>query len=256
MSDRDILKSTLAATPNCLSAEQLEPYLDGKASHPHLAECPRCQGELALLKSFESASPLADEGAAVAWISAHLDRRLDSIKNPGARSRAAVQASGMQASWLARTLGLSGWRLAIPVVGVVTAAILVAFFLHSPKEPQLRANNMQQQSTVYRSQEIDVTRPAGTVSQAPRELEWATFVGAQTYKVAMMEVDHKRRWAAETQSLSVEIPAAVRAKIVPGKSILWQVTAVDAQGKTLASSQVQRFSIPLPQSSESKQQTK
>jgi hypothetical protein len=252
MSDRDILKSTLAATPNCLTAEQLEQCLDGKAIHPHLAECPRCQGELALLKSFESASPLADEGAAVAWISAHLERNLENIKSANSRGRGAAQTAGMQGSWMARTFGLTGLRWAIPVAGLAMAAIVVALFLRSPKEPQLQANNMQHPSTIYRSEEIQVAGPVGSVLQPPQEIRWNAFVGAQTYRVVVMEVDHTQLWTSETKSLFVQIPSNLRVKIVPGKPILWQVTAEDPQGNKLASSQVQRFLISLPQSSESK----
>src|SRR5258705_7152478 len=102
MTDRDILKSSFAATPECLTLAQLEILVEGKTTHPHLAVCPRCQAELAMLKSFESSTPLPDEGAAVAWISSHLDRRLDSIKNPSrSRARAATQNLEMKDSWLA-----------------------------------------------------------------------------------------------------------------------------------------------------------
>jgi hypothetical protein len=75
MLDRQALKSALVAKPDCLSLEQLESLAaDPARSHPHLAQCPRCQAELALLKSFESSEPLPNEGAAVAWISSHLER--------------------------------------------------------------------------------------------------------------------------------------------------------------------------------------
>src|SRR6267142_220530 len=108
MADRDIWKSALSGTPECLRPEQLEALLDGKQSNPHLAACPRCQAELAMLKSFESGAPLPDEGAAVAWISSHLDRQLESIKNPSrARAQGAVQNRNAQGSWLVRVLGIS-----------------------------------------------------------------------------------------------------------------------------------------------------
>src|SRR5258708_24853696 len=128
MADRDILKSSFAVTQECLRPEQLETLAEGKGTHPHLAACPRCQAELAMLKSFESGSPLPDEGAAVAWISSHLDRQLESIKNPShARARAATQNLETQESWLMRTFGIKGWRWALPATAVAGAVTFGLF---------------------------------------------------------------------------------------------------------------------------------
>ena len=252
MADRDILKSTLAATPECLTPEQLEALLDGKHSNPHLAACPRCQAELAMLKSFESGAPLPDEGAAVAWISSHLDRQLESIKNPSrARARAAIQNLETQDSWLAWTLGIRGWRWALPAT-VVAAAVVGVILLRPPKEPDLQAN-AGGHPAVYRSQEIQVVSPVGDVQHVPRRLQWQAFPGTELYKVGVMEVDNSPLWSAETKETSVEIPASLRAKMLPGKPILWQVTAVDAQGRVLGTSQIQRFSSPREHSSEKPQ---
>jgi len=137
MADRDILKSSFAATPECLTPAQLESLADGKKTHPHLAGCPRCQAELAMLKSFESGTPLLDEGAAVGWISSQLDRQLESIKNPSrARARAATQNLETQDSWLARTFGLRGWRWALPAAAVA-AAVVVGVILLRPRRSRI-----------------------------------------------------------------------------------------------------------------------
>jgi len=253
MADRDILKSSFAATPECLTPAQLETVAEGKKTHPHLAGCPRCQAELAMLKSFESGVPLPDEGAAVAWISSQLDRQLEHIKNP-ARSRtpAATQNLEAQDSWLTRTFGIRGWRWALPAAMVAAAVVVAVMVMRPPKEPDLQAN-AGGQTTVYRSQEIQVVSPVGDVPQAPRTLQWQAFPGTQLYRVVVMEVDHSPLWSAETKEMSVQIPASLRAKILPGKPILWQVTAVDRQGRVLGTSQIQRFSTPREQSSQKPQ---
>jgi hypothetical protein len=248
MSDRDILKSTLAASPECLTPEQLEALVDGKA-HRHLASCPRCQAELALLKSFESGKPLPDEGAAVAWISSQLDRQLDSIKHPvRSRARAAIQNAEPQ-SWLQRILGQGRFRWALPITAVAAVAIVGTLFLQPPKAPQLQANSGGQ-PVIYRSQEVAVVGPVGELQQVPQQLQWQAFSGVATYKVAVMEVDQTRLWAADTRETSVAIPASIRAKMLPGKPILWQVTAVDGQGRVLGTSQIQRFAAPREHSPE------
>ena len=251
MADRDILKSSFVVTPECLTPAQLETLADGKKTHPHLAGCPRCQAELAMLKSFESVTPLRDEGAAVAWISSHLDRQLESIKNPS-RTRGAVQNREVGDSWLAWTLGIRGWRWALPATVVAAAVVVGVILLRPPKEPDLQAN-AGRHPAVYRSQEIQVVSPVGDVQQVPRRLQWQAFPGTELYKVGVMEVDNSPLWSAETKETSVEIPASLRAKMLPGKPILWQVTAVDAQGRVLGTSQIQRFSSPREHSSEKPQ---
>jgi hypothetical protein len=250
MADRDTLKSSFAATPECLTPAQLEMLMEGKNTHPHLAGCPRCQAELAMLKSFESGTPLPDEGAAVAWISSHLDRELDHIKNPSrARARAATKNVEGQDSWLARTFGFRGWRWALPATVLAAAVVAGVILLRPPKEPDLQAN-AGGHPAIYRSQEIQVVGPVGDVPQVPHTLQWQTFSGAQLYKVVVMEVDNSPLWSAETKETSVEIPASLRAKMFPGKPILWQVTALDGQGRVLGTSQIQRFSTPREQSSQ------
>ena len=242
MSDRDILKSTLSTSSECLAPEQLEMLLDGKQSHPHLADCPRCQAELAMLKSFEFGSPLPDEGAAVAWIGSHLERHLYEIKHPsrGGLLRPATQRLESPVSWLARIFGVGGMRWVLPAAAVAAVAIASAILLRPAREPQLQAN-ISKQTAVYRSQEIQVVSPIGDVPQVPRELNWQTFAGAASYRIVVMEIDRSALWSSETKQSSVELPASLRAKMLPGKPILWQVTALDAQARILASSQVQKF---------------
>jgi hypothetical protein len=245
MSDRDTLKSAVASTPECLTPEQLESLLDGKHSNPHLAQCPHCQAELAMLKSFETGAPLPDEGAAVAWISSHLDRQLENIKNPsrGRFTRPATQGLEPQGSWLAKMFGFEGMRWVLPVAAVAAVAIAGAVLLRSPKAPDLQAN-AGGQSPIYRSQEVQVLDPVGNVQQVPRQLRWQVFSGAVAYKVVVMEIDGSQLWAVETKDTSVDIPVSVRKQMLPGKPILWQVTALDPQSRVQASSQVQKFVSP------------
>jgi len=250
MSDRDILKAAMESTPECLTAEQLESLLDGKHSHPHLAQCARCQAELAMLKSFEAGAPLPDEGAAVAWISAHLDRELEAIKNParGRLSRPASQSSEPRESWLARAFGLGGMRWILPVAGLTAVAIAGAIMLRPEKAPDLQAN-AGGQAAIYRSLEIQAVSPVGDLQQVPRELQWHAVPGATAYKVVVMEIDHSVLWTSETKETLAGIPPLVGSKLLPGKPILWQVTALDAQGRVLGSSQVEKF-ISLSNSSQ------
>ncbi len=250
MSDRDILKSTLGATPQCLAPEQLEALLDGKHSNPHLAQCPRCQAELAMLKSFETGAALPDEGAAVAWISAHLDRQLENIKSPvrARLVRPVNQSAEPQGSWLTQMFGFGGMRWILPAAAVAAIAIASAILLRPAKAPELQAS-VGGQTAIYRSQEVQLISPVGDVQQVPHELSWQAFAGAAAYKVVLMEIDHSELWTSETKETSVGIPVEVGAKMLPGKPILWQVTALDAHARVLGTSQLQKFVSPGDHSS-------
>jgi hypothetical protein len=195
-----------------------------------------------MLKSFEFGAPLPDEGAAVAWIGSHLERHLEDIKSPsrGGLLRPATQRLEAPVSWLARIFGLSGMRWVLPATAVAAIAIASAILLRPAKAPELQANAARQ-SAVYRSQEVQLVSPIGDAEQVPLELRWQTFAGAATYRIVVMEVDHSALWTSETKESSVELPASLRAKMLPDKPILWQVTALDAQARVLGTSQVQKF---------------
>jgi hypothetical protein len=235
------LKSALTPKPDCLSLEQLEALAaDPKPSHPHLSDCLRCQAELTLLKQFESNEPLPDEGAAVAWISSHLERNLEQIKHPG--RAASAQRDRTSAGFWSRLIGRDKFGFLVPTVAVLTMAVIGFIVLRPAREPELRAG-LETSSPVFRSQEVEVIGASGDLENPPAKLEWKPYPGAASYKVSVMEIDQTVLWARETAGNSVELPAAVRAKILPSKPILWQVTAEDLQGKVLASSQRQRFVV-------------
>jgi hypothetical protein len=241
MINRSTLKAALDATPNCLSLKDLERLAENPSQkHPHVAECPRCQTELALLREFEANAPLPDEGAAVAWISSHLDRRLEQIKNP--KTRLEEKGSSGRWSWLAALFGSGNARWLVPVAAVAILVAASAILMRSSKEPELRAD-LGKNPPIYRSQEVEVIAPVGELPKAPQNLQWKAFSGAEVYKVLIMEVDHVPLWSAQTKDISFTIPNATRAKMLPGKPVLWQVTALDSQGRTLAVSQLQRFSV-------------
>ncbi len=250
MMDRQALKSALARTPECLSIEALGALSPDEArGHHHISECVRCQTELALLREFESSDPLPDEGAAVAWISSHLERNLDAIKHPsGNAQRKALRADSRPAiSWWDRLFKQPSIRVWIPVGAVAAIALAALLFLRSSREPELQAN-LGHDTTVYRSQELQTIAPAGELREAPKTLTWKAVSGAATYRVAITEVDHTEVWRGESSDTLMTMPAPVLAKMKAGKPFLWTVSALDPQGVVLASSQAQRF-VVIPEKS-------
>lgn len=243
MLDPQTLKSAMQAGPECLPVEKLEALLSrGAASDPHVAHCLHCQAELALLKSFESSTPLPDEGAAVAWISSHLERNLEQIKHPSRAKRAGADHQ----TWLARLMSIGSMRMLVPAVAVVAIAAVAFVLMRPADEPQLNAG-VGTDHPIYRSTEVQLVSPSGDLSQAPTVLEWKAVQGAAKYQISLMEVDHSSLWNAETKDVTIALPAEQRAKMLVRKPLLWQVTARDLQDRVLATSQIERFEI-LPKS--------
>jgi hypothetical protein len=240
MINRSTLKAALIPKPGCLSAEELERVLENPVvEHPHVATCARCQAELALLREFEASKPLPDEGAAVTWIASEMERRLEQIRRPGSATQ---QSSPEVASWFTRIFRTGSMRWLLPVTAIALMAITSVIVGRLRKEPRLQAN-LGSGTSIYRSQQLDVVSPVGELSSAPKELQWKAVDKAAKYKVDVMEVDHALLWSSETNYTFVTIPALTQAKMLPGKPVLWQVTALDNQGRVLAVSQVQRFSV-------------
>jgi hypothetical protein len=56
-----IWQDAVAATKDCPTLEILERVMEESSSNPraaaHVAECPHCQSEIAMLRSFESSAP-------------------------------------------------------------------------------------------------------------------------------------------------------------------------------------------------------
>jgi hypothetical protein len=248
MLDRQSFKVALTPTAECLSMEQLEQLAAETAqNNAHLASCARCQAELAMLKSFQSDAHLADEGAAVAWISSQLVRRLGEIK--GTARHAAKAGEPVTASWFARLSHFGKLPFFVPVTVAIAIIIAGAVLLRPSREPALQAR-LESSEPVLRSGEVETIAPLGELATPPAVLEWKAVPGAVRYKTSLMEVDRSPLWTTETYDKSVTIPNPVRGNLHPRKPVLWQVVALDAQGREIAASQLQRFVVVPRKNSE------
>ena len=70
--------------------------------------------------------------------------------------------------------------------------------------------------------------------------------GAVRYRVSLKEVDRTTVWSGTADAPSATLPAEVLAKLVPAKTLTWQVLAVDANNAVIADSGSQRFRIEKP----------
>lgn len=225
--ERRLLKLVLAPKSDCVSTMRLA--LPDVQALAHIACCPRCQAERALLAEFESATPLPEEEGKVAWISRRLEDRLTPM-------RAAPKPEPRWRRWLSfRSLNTIGFSLAAAMV-----VVALGVGLYGRRQPLLVA---PQGALTLRSGEIAAISPLGDLDAAPSMLLWQPVAGASSYSVRVMEVDRTLVWIGETKVPSAALPARL---IAPGKPLLWQVTAKDAAGNALAQSASQRFRLKQP----------
>ena len=243
--ERSLLRNALAPSCACATPLELGGLADGSLAQPaaarlrdHVSSCARCQTELMLLKEFENATPGPDEEGAVSWISARLERRFSEASAGPSPSRTHRGAALPRRSWFT-ALNAGGFALA-----AATLAAAVTIGLREGRAPEL-ASPSPSASTVLRSAGIATLSPAGDLDAPPNELRWEPRTDAASYSVQVMEVDYAELWSAETRGASIVLPPALRARIVPGKPLLWEVVAKDAAGRAVAWSGKQRFRMRM-----------
>ena len=223
--NREPLGRTLQADADCLPLERLDGALSA-ADREHLDGCPRCQAELALMEASDSPeSP--DERADIRWVTEQLR---------------AGQRANRTAPSPAKRPWLSVPRL-LPIAATLAFAVLIGYSVWDP-EPKLRPVGRGQQ--VYRAGGLEGLTPSGDLAQAPGTLGWSPYPGAVRYDVSISEVDGTSLWRTSSEGPRVELPSSLKARFLPGKTILWQVTAKDASGAALADSGTQQFRVSIP----------
>lgn len=239
--DRERLQSALGQTAACPEIEQLGRYEDGALEpmqrmsvEQHVAECGHCQAELALLREFEAAEVRPEEQRPLEWIRARLQERAGEIHEATAKPEA---RSWWQAIFATPMLG----RAAL-VLGCLLILVSGSLYLRRGSAPVLNTGTGSG-AEVMRSIDVVLVAPRGDLAAAPTSLEWQAVSGAVRYQVQIMEVDRSELWKGETAVGRIAIPDAVRARIVPAKSLLWQVVAFDASGRRIGASNPEKFRV-------------
>jgi hypothetical protein len=235
--DREILTRALQPGPECLSIDELGQYADDAlpaeqraAATAHIESCLNCQAELALMRGMVDAPVAADERAAVAGAVAQLQARPSPLPR--------VHHEQPSGRWWRR---FGAWRAALSVTAALLAAVS-GYYLLSSQAPRL-PTDVGSDSAVTRSLTIPVRGPIGDQQTPPDRLEWRAIDGAVRYHARVMEVDRTEVWSTDSTETSVALPADVRARIAPMKTMLWQVTAFGAGQTPIAESGIQRFRL-------------
>jgi len=246
LEDRELWRQALEPTAACPVPEELvrvsrEVPHDSAATRAHVEGCVQCQTELALVKEFQSATTDPGEAAAVSWITAELERRFERILT--ASSAAPVAVLHKPVPWY-RRFDRGRFRVAALTAAGLLILLGVGLNLRGVQEPELNSKSAGG-AVVLRSEELIALAPIGNLKQPPAELRWQAAPGAAHYLVKVMEVDRTELWKSESTETSISLPAAIRKAIVPGKTLLWQVTAMSADRRTLGSSKTLSFRLPV-----------
>jgi hypothetical protein len=195
----------------------------------HLETCSHCQTELALYQSFEAARIEPEEAGAVDEISARL--------------RARTPAAAVRPRWLNMRLNMraASWftPAALTAAGVLVAVAIGLEMRHGAAPPLHPLSTPQ----IMRSTAVTVVAPVGDLETTPAQIQWQPVPGAAQYRVRLLEVDRNELWSSMTAGHSIDLPAAIRALLVPGKTVLCEVTALNSTGATIAYSGPVRFRV-------------
>lgn len=181
----------------------------------HLANCSRCSLRFDVLRQIKrDLRPKVDTfaGEFDAAAAAPLLRR-------AARESAQAAKPKPFASFLSL-------KLAVGLLGVLVVASAAAFIALGPmaRRSELRSPSLR----------LTLVAPIGTVSAPPALFRWTPVLDAESYGFWLTDDTLAPVHTNGTFLVNeLVLPAAVRAKLVAGRSYLWTVSARDADANTL-----------------------
>ena len=230
--NRDAMRAALTTGAKCGSWVRLGALRDGMLDEPearqlrsHLEQCPVCTAEWKLLEDFIAARPEAHERAAVESIAAEVAAHFRPAKE----------------NWFAKWFRMPALpQMAGALAGLALVAILGI---------QWQANHqVTDLSSIVPSEQVRagtavVPLTIGDLGKIPTELKWNPVPAAARFEVEISEVDGTELWRNVSTAAFIPLPAAIQARILPRKTLVWEVTAFDAQGSILAHSGPARFRV-------------
>jgi hypothetical protein len=222
-------KSMLGPAADCVAIDQLATALEGRlgkdvkqSAEQHVKTCVWCQTELRLLREFESPSIRDDEQKDVAAIVERLRK-----------NSPAPHVAWWKRKWTLQTLA--------PASLVLAAALMLIVFGLPGRRATLPP--VPDGADVMRSRSVEIIAPMGDISAVPTNVRWHAAKGATRYSVRLLEVDRTPLWSTTVTQPSATIPADVQAKIVPLKTLVLQVTALNDAGSVVGASGDRSFRL-------------
>ena len=233
--DRAFFEAAMGRTESCPSIEALAGAAENPEIRKHVDECVHCRSELALMQSFETADPRPEEVASVQWIEGELLRRPPVVAVP-------PQRSAWPRLWDVIGFGLRPHpRAAISMAAAcLVVGVIGAVYFQRGRTPEITGPDS---SAVMRSSHIAPVGPVGDIDQPPSEFRWEAVPGAARYEFRLLEVDRTMVWSTQSANSQLDIPAEIRVRMVPARSFLWEVSALNSSGEKIGSTDLQTFHI-------------
>lgn len=229
-----IWQEAAAETKDCLPLETLEQMMDNRSgdakAQAHLADCAHCQTELAMLKNFEQSTPSADEGAAVAWIAAQLERQQNAPVAQQKVARVPFWRTMFRVPYMAGAAALA-------------AVLIVGISLYHGGSDEPGKLNPGVGNSPFRSGAVHLVSPIADQPGAPAEFHWDAVQGASSYTVELKDVAGITLATATSAQNVLPITPEMKANMISGKPLKWKVTAFNANGKEIANSSMEQFKV-------------
>jgi hypothetical protein len=236
--EQEALRTALGPGMDCPPIEDLERLTSEQPPAPnvarHLESCSYCRTELEMLHAFQAAEagPASKE---VERVSELLRARSKTILSQPRLTEA--RAPWWRAAFNPRRLAQASFAMA----AVLVAAVVMIQF--RPTKDRPLPDTTQSGQEVLRSGGFAVLSPVGDVQEHPGEIRWEKVANAVNYRVRVLEVDASELWKAETAAEHIDLPPAIRARIVPAKTLFCEVTAFDASGSKIGETGRVRFRL-------------
>jgi hypothetical protein len=119
----------------------------------------------------------------------------------------------------------------------------VGLYVQQGKEPGLPVGIGNEQ--VLRSESVRNLQPSGDLEHPPDTISWIGISAAAKYRLRLLEVDGNELWKADTRLTSIQLPEDKKVLFVPAKTILLEITALDAAGNAMGSPGSSRTRVVL-----------
>ncbi len=182
------------------------------------------------MREFLHGEPQAEERNEVEWIAERLQSPLGEATAPAAAPSLWDRIAG--------SFPAGGWAWA-----GAAAALLAAIVFVVPDAPPTLPGGLGQGPPIVRSGQLRVIGPVGAIAAPPPGLAVEAAPGAAVYRFDLRGVDRALLWSAESSEARVSLPGEVSALALPGKTLVWTATALDASGQTVAESPPSRFAV-------------
>lgn len=210
--------------PHCPEPHELHAHVDGHGSfeiESHLEVCAACRAEVELYRDFLAAESTPEEEPALDHILASRKPfTVSSSIEPQPNLRSAIAG-------LRKSIGWMHWAGASAVL-LLAVAVGVEWNRGIQPPPEGAAG-------VYRSAVRLNIEPSGDLEAPPAAFRWDAAPNAVSHTVRLAEVDGNVLWSGTVGNREVRTSDQWKRWMKPGKTLHLEVSALDAQGRVVAS---------------------